>query len=108
MENVYNEFKRNGISIPYNQLEVRSRTDTVVLGYNKRKLPQREEKQRNNAEHFDLETADFVKMIKSRQPKKNSSAKNAKTKDAIAAENSGETAVETKNKKAKKSSTKNK
>ena len=29
VENVYNEFKRNNISIPYNQIEVRTRTDKV-------------------------------------------------------------------------------
>ncbi len=46
MENVYNEFKRNDISIPYNQLEVRNRTDKVVMPYQKAKLPARVEKVR--------------------------------------------------------------
>ena len=64
VENVYNEFKRNNISIPYNQLEVRTRTDTVVMPFNKEPLPERVEKQRKVYNHFDLETADFTKIFK--------------------------------------------
>jgi small-conductance mechanosensitive channel len=106
IENVYNEFKRNGISIPYNQLEVRSRTDTVVMPYNKQELPQRVEKQRDNAEHFDLETADLVQMLKSRQSKNNSKTKTKK--DKTKAEDKTETTAEnqTKTAKAKKFSSK--
>lgn len=64
MENVYNEFKRNNISIPYNQLEVRNRTDNVVMPYNKAKLPERVEKVRSQKENFDLETVDITKIFK--------------------------------------------
>ena len=46
VENVYNEFKRNNISIPYTQLEVRNRTDKVVMPFNKETLPERVEKVR--------------------------------------------------------------
>ena len=35
MDNVFNEFKREGINIPFNQLEVRLRDDTVVMPYKK-------------------------------------------------------------------------
>ena len=59
VENVYNEFKRNDISIPYNQLEVRTRTDKVVMPFNKEPLQARVEKERKVEEHFDLETADL-------------------------------------------------
>lgn len=43
MENVFNEFKRNNINIPYNQMEVRLRTDEVIMPYKKEKLQQRDE-----------------------------------------------------------------
>ena len=42
-ENVFNEFKRKGISIPYAQTEVRLRTDSVKLPVDGEKLPEREE-----------------------------------------------------------------
>lgn len=63
IENVYNEFKRNNISVPYTQFEVRNRTDNVVMPYEKNELPKRVEKVRKNKENFDLETADFVEMF---------------------------------------------
>lgn len=46
VENVYNEFKKNGISVPYTQYEVRSRTDEVVMPFNPEPLPARVEKVR--------------------------------------------------------------
>ena len=46
METVYNEFKKNGICVPYNQIEVRSRTDEVVLPYDTAPLKERVEKTR--------------------------------------------------------------
>ena len=70
IENVYNEFKRNNISIPYNQLEVRNRTDKVVMPVKKDKLPERVEKVRENKDHFDLETADLTKIFKADKEKK--------------------------------------
>ncbi|MBP5466699.1 MAG: mechanosensitive ion channel family protein [Clostridia bacterium] len=45
-ETVYNEFKKNGICIPFTQLEVRSRTDDVVLPFNPDPLKKRVEKSR--------------------------------------------------------------
>lgn len=45
-ETVYNEFKKNGISIPYTQLEVRARTDEVALPFNPAPLKSRVEKTR--------------------------------------------------------------
>ena len=46
MEKVFNEFKRNGISIPFAQVEVRDRTDEVVMPYDETPLPERVEKER--------------------------------------------------------------
>ena len=78
MENVYNEFKRNNISIPYNQLEIRSRTDEVTLPYNSQELPERVEKERKKKkEQFDLENIDLTKIIK-RKPKKEKTQKTEK------------------------------
>ncbi len=45
-EHVFNEFKKNNISIPYNQVEVRLRDDDVVMPVNNASLPIREEKVR--------------------------------------------------------------
>lgn len=42
-ENVFNEFKRRGISVPYAQTEVRIRTDNVKMPVAGEKLPEREE-----------------------------------------------------------------
>lgn len=71
VENVYNEFKRNNISIPYNQLEVRNRTDKVVMPVAKAKLPQRVEKVREKQKsHLDLENADLTKIFKSNKKNK--------------------------------------
>ena len=47
MENVYNEFKRNGISVPFTQIEMRERTETVVMPYREEPLPERVEKVRS-------------------------------------------------------------
>ncbi len=50
MEHVYNEFKRNGISVPYEQVEVRERKDRVEMPFDPAPLPERVEKERP-AEH---------------------------------------------------------
>lgn len=81
VENVYNEFKRNNISIPYAQLEVRNRTDKVVMPFNKEALPARVEKERAEEEHkFDLEKDNLVDVFKKRT-KKSKSEKKAKKED---------------------------
>lgn len=65
MENVFNEFKRNNISIPYNQIEIRERKDKVVMPIEKRKLPKRVEKIREEEKHsFDLETDNLMTLFK--------------------------------------------
>ncbi len=70
VETVYNEFKKNNISVPYNQIEVRTRTDNVVMPFNKESLPERVEKVRVQEEVFDLETADLSKMFYKKKPAK--------------------------------------
>lgn len=63
MENVYNEFKRNNISVPFNQIEMRERTDEVKMPVIKEPLPQRVEKQREEDLKIDLER-DSLEMVR--------------------------------------------
>lgn len=61
IENVYNEFKRKNISVPYNQLEVRERKDKVVMPVVGKTLPKRVEKQRVEKEETSIDS--FVKIF---------------------------------------------
>lgn len=71
IEHVYNEFKRNNISIPYNQLEIRERKDNVKMPVIKDSLPERVEKERHQTKgHLDLENADLMAIFK-KHPRKN-------------------------------------
>ena len=75
IENVYNEFKRNNISIPYNQLEIRERKDEVVMPVIAQALPERVEKEREQNNRIDLENDNLSKIFHyKRKPK-------TKTKD---------------------------
>ena len=70
IENVYNEFKRNNISVPYNQLEVRNRTDDVVMPVTGEKLPERIEKERTKSKQkFNLETDGLDYLFKNIKPR---------------------------------------
>ncbi|MGN1258828.1 MAG: mechanosensitive ion channel family protein [Christensenellales bacterium] len=78
VENVFNEFKRNNISIPYGQIEVRERKDNVVMPFNAEPLPERVEKERKQTKHFDLENDDLMSIFKH---KKESSKKQSKKEE---------------------------
>ncbi len=83
MENVYNEFKRNKISIPYNQLEVRERKDNVKMPVTAAKLPQRVEKERKEDTHIDFEKDGFkVAMKKSKEKHERKKAEKAEKEKA--------------------------
>ena len=71
IENVYNEFKRNNISIPYSQLEVRNREDNVVMPVIKESLPERVEKVRDAKKHVSLEDAGLKEILHIKSKKKN-------------------------------------
>ena len=75
IENVYNEFKRNNISIPYNQIEVRNREDNVVMPVITAPLQERVEKVRNTKKHVSLEDAGLKDIFHKRN-------KDDKTKSA--------------------------
>ena len=74
MENVYNEFKRQNISVPYNQLEIRERKDRVKMPVVGKKLPARVEKVRTEEEKIDIEKdglkVTFQKAKKNQEKKK--------------------------------------
>lgn len=75
-ETVFNEFKRRGIGIAYNQVEVRERTDTPPVPVNGKSLPQRVEKKRKDKRHFDLENGDLTELFQiKRKGKKDKKAK---------------------------------
>ena len=76
VENVFNEFKRNNISIPYGQIEVRERKDNVVMPFNAEPLPERVEKERKQTKHFDLENDDLMSIF--RHKKESSKKQNKK------------------------------
>ncbi len=79
LENVYNEFKRENVSVPYNQIEVRNRLDEVKMPYNASPLPERVEKERKQEkQHFDLETMDLGEIIKEQTKKVKEKKKNNK------------------------------
>lgn len=87
VENVYNEFKRNNVSIPYNQLEVRNRTDKVVMPVNKPQLPARVEKKRDKLVKPDLENASFDEIVKyNKAMHKKEKEKRAERKQKVQAE----------------------
>ncbi len=87
VENVYNEFKRKNISVPYNQLEVRNRTDNVKMPFIKKPLQERVEKERKNDKTFDLETAgisDIFKLSKNKGKTADKKEKETKKEEKIA------------------------
>lgn len=80
-ENVYNEFKRHNISIPYNQLEIRERKDEVVMPVIEAELPARVEKVREEDGKVDLENDSLAKIFHIKHKKKNKKEKTKETKE---------------------------
>ena len=85
--NVFNEFKKNNISIPYNQVEVRLREDEVKMPYDTASLPEREEKVRmqkkptNVLEHLVFAHHDKKKLSKEEKKQLKQEKKANKNKD---------------------------
>lgn len=81
-ETVFNEFKRRGIGIAYNQVEIRERQDHPANPVNGNGLPARVEKKRKNKRHFDLEKDDLTELFTiKRKSKKDKTAKNQPVAD---------------------------
>ena len=71
LETVYNELKRNEISIPYNQLEIRQRDDKPTLPVQGSGLPKRIEKIREENHTIDLESDSLSDIFKKRAHTRN-------------------------------------
>ncbi len=83
IENVYNEFKRKNISIPYNQLEVRERKDKVVMPVTKSKLPERVEKVRPKEHENAMESLTKLFVLKKGEPKQKKQKLSRKERKAL-------------------------
>lgn len=95
MEWVYNEFKRNKISVPFNQLEVRERKDNVKLPVVGKKLPERVEKVRESKKDKDMFNLLKQKMhIKENKKEKKKAEKVKKEKPKKTKKNKEELAEE--------------
>ncbi len=104
IENVYNEFKRKNISVPYNQLEVRERKDKVVMPVEGKGLPKRVEKVRPEHEERPIES--FTKIFnhkkKEKKSKKEKQSETPKVEETVVSEKPEETVEEVKTKPTKK------
>ena len=83
MENVFNEFKRHGISIPFSQVEVRTLTNEVNMPYREDSLPERVEKERKEAEESPIRRAyeEAKKNIEENKEKRANKRKNSDNSD---------------------------
>lgn len=102
MENVYNEFKRKNVSVPYNQLEIRERKDKVVMPVEGKGLPKRVEKERPQESESTIE--ELAKMLVHKKDK--SKKKDKKSKKDVSVEETDNVTNEEKDNKKKKSSKK--
>lgn len=82
-QNVFNEFNKAGISIPYNQVEVRLRDDQVTMPYNSAALPERVEKVRVAKDSGDLfdHILSVGKKRENKKPKEKPTKKDKTRKD---------------------------
>ncbi len=83
METVFNEFKRNNISVPFNQMEIRERTDTPVMPVVGEGLPERVEKIRENSVKIDLENSSLTEIFSTKRNYKGKKFKKSKKKNEI-------------------------
>lgn len=79
LELIYNELKKNKISLPYDQVEIRERKDKVNLPYDKTGIPKRLEKVRKESVNIDLENMDFGSIFTKK--KKQTKEEKRKEKD---------------------------
>ena len=78
-ETVFNEFKRSGIEIAYNQLEIRQRTDNPENPITGTGLPERIEKKRNKKRDFDLENVNLAEIFTFKRKSNNAKIVKEKT-----------------------------
>lgn len=63
LDKIFNEFKRNGVQIPFNQVEMRERKDNVIMPYNKEPLPERVEKVRETKKKITLKELEELSIV---------------------------------------------
>ena len=88
MENVFNEFKKNGISIPFTQVEVRQLTKETPMPYNEAPLPERVEKERPKEEEPIIKRAyegakKTIEETFKKKPKKDKNAEPSEQNDNL-------------------------
>lgn len=79
IQNVFNEFNKAGISIPYNQVEVRLRNDNVTMPFDSAKLPERVEKVRIAKDDKDL--LEHLLFVGKKKGQKKQSKENGKKEE---------------------------
>lgn len=89
LNNVFNEFKKENISVPYTQMEVRLRNDEVTMPVDDKPLEERVEKERKKQEKNNL----FSKYIQ-KNPKEEKKKKSKKNNKKIDVENKEENEIE--------------
>ena len=75
IENVFNEFKKHNISIPYNQLEIRERKDVVTMPVINTKLERIEKVRETKKKGIDLENVNLLSVFSRKHNKTNTDNK---------------------------------
>ena len=83
LDNIYNEFKRNHIVIPYQQIEIRERKEPVVMPYRKENLPERIEKKRVKRTNFTIEDLEDMPFAKIKEIKEKNDIKQKELKQRL-------------------------
>lgn len=90
METIFNEFKRQGVSIPYAQMEVRQRVDTVNMPVLGDKIQSRVEKKRvkkrKKVTFEDLEDASLAELVQMQKEEAEAAKEKAAQRKAQIAE----------------------
>ena len=82
VENVFNEFKKHNISIPYNQLEIRERKDNVKMPVVDTKLERVEKVRENKKKGIDLENDNLLKVFTKKRKPETKAKKSKKNKNS--------------------------
>ena len=81
IENVFNEFKKHNISIPYNQLEIRERKDEVTMPVINTKLERVEKVRETKKKGIDLENVNLLSVFSRKHNKTNTDNKKETKRD---------------------------
>ena len=99
LELAYNELKRNKISIPYNQIEIRERKDHPVLPVTKGGIPKRVEKERVVKENFEAKLNNILSNKKRKLKNKKNMVQNGSENKTVEQKNPSTNSENSKNEK---------